>query len=46
MPRTKKNKKNQKLGYFVKPKTDEERFGTNKLKAVIYVRVSSEGQVT
>ena len=33
------------MGYFVKPKTDEERFWTNKLRAVIYVRVSSEGQV-
>lgn len=38
--------KNRKSGYFVKPQTDQERFWTNKLKAVIYVRVSSEGQVT
>lgn len=44
MGRKKKNA--QSLGYFVKPKTDKERFGTNKLKAVIYVRVSSEGQVS
>lgn len=40
------NKLHKNSGYFVKPKTDEQRFWTNKLKAVIYVRVSSEGQVT
>lgn len=46
MTKTKKAKKNNRSGYFVMPKTDEERFWTNKLNAVIYVRVSSEGQVT
>lgn len=47
MSKTKKLKNAyQSAWYFVTPKTDEERFWTNKLKAVIYVRVSSEGQVT
>ena len=46
MYKRKKNKNTSPTsGYFVKPKTDEERFWTNKLNAVIYVRVSSEGQV-
>ena len=45
MKNTKKNK-GQKNRYFVKPQSDEERFWTNRLKAVIYVRVSSEGQVS
>lgn len=47
MTRTKKQIKLTKSSwYFVKPKTDLERFWTNKLKAIIYVRVSSEGQVS
>jgi hypothetical protein len=36
-----KTRKGQKSKFFAKPQTDEERFGTNKLKAIIYVRVSS-----
>lgn len=43
--KTKKSRKRQKTSYFVKPLSDEEKFWTNKLKAVIYVRVSSDGQV-
>lgn len=47
MNKTKKLKNtSQSSWFFVIPKTDEEKFWTNRLKAVIYVRVSSEGQVT
>ena len=42
----KKIRRGHRTGYFVKPVSDEERFGTKKLSAIIYVRVSSEGQVT
>lgn len=44
--KSKKKPQRKKAGYFVKPVNDVEKFWTNKLKAIIYVRVSSEGQVT
>ena len=43
--KNKKSSKRQRTRYFVKPMSDLERFWTNRLKAVIYVRVSSDGQV-
>ena len=42
----KKTGKRKRASYFVKSETDEQKFWTNKLKAIIYTRVSSDGQVT
>lgn len=41
-----KKRSGPKANYFVKPLSDEEKFWTNKLKAIIYTRVSTDGQVT